>query len=288
MHLLGTEDGLRQQRRMRLMKMRGTDFFGGEHVFDITQEGLVLYPRMRPEVLGDYRPPKKRIGSAIGGLDSMLGGGIFDSSSMLIYGSAGSGKTLTALSFLVEAQRNGGPALLVSLEEGAHQIARNADAFGWQIESLMEQGLIDIMHISPSELNIDRHAALIQDRAAALKAEIVALDSIGAMEASVPSAEEYSAYLWAITDHFKRNGVAIIMTCEVGLGGAAPSETSRRISLFADTLIFLRSADPTGRMPRTLHVIKVRGSSHETTARELVIASGEIRVGEPILANIDS
>ena len=106
-YLHGTEEGLRQERRLRLMKMRGTELFGGDHVFEITSNGIVLYPRMRPTVVGEYRRPSRRIVSAVEGLDEMLGGGVFDSTSVLIYGSAGSGKTLTALSFLVGEARQG-------------------------------------------------------------------------------------------------------------------------------------------------------------------------------------
>jgi circadian clock protein KaiC len=287
-HLLGTEDGLRQQRRLRLMKMRGADFFGGDHLFDITADGILLYPRMRPDVVGEYRSPTRRLGSAVTDLDAMLGGGIFDSTSTLIYGSAGSGKTLTALSFLVEAARGGTTGLLVSLEEGSDQIARNAREFGWQVEDLVADGVLDVVHISPSELNIDRHASMIKDWAHQKKAGIVAIDSISAMEASVASVEKYSAYLWAITDHFKRSGVTVVMTCEVGLDGGAFSEPPRRVSLFADTLIRLRSADPSGISPRTLSVVKVRGSTHETTARELVIDPPEIRIGEPVSAHVQA
>jgi circadian clock protein KaiC len=280
-HLLGTEDGMRQQRRLRLMKMRGADFFGGEHLFDITADGVVMYPRMRPDVVGEYRQPTRRLGSAIKGLDEMLGGGIFDSTSMLVYGAAGSGKTLLALSFLIRNAREGTPGLFVSFEEGAEQVSRNAETFGWRVNELVESGMLGIVHISPSELNIDRHAAVIKEMASEMKAGLVAIDSISAMEASVPTAEKFAAYLWAINDHFKRTGVAIIMTCELGLMDGAPTEPSRRISLFSDTLVVLRSADAMGPTPRTLRIVKVRGSSHETAAREIVIDPPEIAIGEP-------
>ena len=45
----------------------------------------------------------------------------------------------------------------------------------------MASGLIDILHLSPSELNLDRHAAVIRDRVADKKASIVVIDSISAL-----------------------------------------------------------------------------------------------------------
>ena len=236
---------------------------------------------MRPTVVGEYRPPTRRLASAIEGLDEMLGGGVFDSTSVLIYGSAGSGKTLTALSFLVGGARQGTRGLLVTLEEGGEQILRNAQAFDWKIEDHMASGLIDILHLSPSELNLDRHAAVIRDRVADKKASIVVIDSISALEASVLSAEKYYAYLWAINDHFKRSGVTVIATSELAAFTLAQTEQARRVSLFADTLMVVRTADTNGN-PRSIGVIKMRGSGHEAAPRELLIEPPAIRVGNPI------
>ena len=281
-YLHGTEEGLRQERRLRLMKMRGTDLFGGDHVFEINPAGIILYPRMRPDVVGEYRAPNRRILSAIEGLDDMLGGGIFDSTSLLIYGSAGSGKTLTALSFLVGAAREGTAGLLVTLEESGQQVLRNSKAFDWDIEEHAANGRLDILHVSPSELNLDRHAAIIKDSVRDKKASLVVIDSISALEASVISVEKYYAYLWAINDHFKRSGVTVVATCELAAFTLAQTEQARRVSLFADTTIVVRTADAGGQSPRTISIVKMRGSSHDTTARELVIEPPNIRVGEMI------
>jgi circadian clock protein KaiC len=278
-YLHGTEEGLRQERHLRLMKMRGTDLFGGDHVFDITSSGIVVYPRMRPEVVGEYRAPSRRITSAIEGLDEMLGGGVFDSTSVLIYGSAGSGKTLTALSFLVGGARGNSPGVLVTLEESAQQILRNAEAFQWDLGELMTTGLLDILHLSPSELNIDRHASVIRDRVLKMKASLVVIDSISALEASVISVEKYYAYLWAINDHFKRSGVTVVATCELAAFTLSQTEQARRVSLFADTLLVVRTAEVDA--PRSLGVVKMRGSAHDVGARELVIEPPIIRIGAP-------
>jgi circadian clock protein KaiC len=279
--LHGTEEGLRQERRLRLMKMRGTDLFGGDHLFEITPEGIVLYPRMRPDIVGEYTEPSRRLPSAIEGLDEMLGGGVFDSTSTLIYGSAGSGKTLAALSFLIGGARQGLPGLLVTLEEGGEQIRRNSRAFDWDLEGHVASGIISILHVSPSELNIDRHATVITKVATEKKASLVAIDSLSAFEATGISDVAYYSYLWAINDYFKRSGVTVIATSELAPFSLSSTEPARRLSLFADTLILLRSLNGL----RSVSVVKMRGSSHEQVAHELVIRPPAIRVGGAIVSD---
>ena len=123
---------------------------------------------MRPDVIGDYETPHEvRAGSVVEGLNALLGGGLPTSTVTLISGATGAGKSLLALNFLVAAARRGEHGLLVSLEESPQQLVRNAQAFGWDVQDLMDRGLLDILHVSPSELVLDRHAHEIKERVAA-------------------------------------------------------------------------------------------------------------------------
>ena len=279
-YLYGTEDGLRQNRLMRLMKMRGTSFFGGDHSFEIAGHGITLYPRLNPTVVGEYSVPTRRMGSAVTALTEMMSGGISEGTSCLITGITGTGKTLLALSFAVAEARAGGRVLYISLEESPFQLVRDSEAFEWDLTALIESRALDIMHISPSELNIDRHATVIRECALSLGATLVVIDSISSFEAAVPDVARYQSYLWAITDHFKREGISIIMTSESVLGDTA--QTARHISLFADSIISLDDIHDGNRRKRTIRVVKMRGSSHDDNRRDLTFDAPEIRIGPPL------
>lgn len=281
-YLYGTEEAERQKRFLRVMKMRGTPFFAGEHFFDIEPAGITIYPRMTPRVGGEYVLSDVRTGTVVEGLNAMLGSGIFTSTVSLIAGASGTGKSLVALSFLVEAARRGVPGLLVSFEESRHQIARNAHAFGWDLEDLIARKLLDIFHVSPSELNIDRHAFDIKDRAEQIGARLVVIDSITAFEAAVPNLSKYQNYLWAISDHFKRNGITLLLTTELADSPNPLLVSSRRISFVSDSIILLRYVETMGGIKRTIAVLKMRGSSHDKTVRELRIDPPQIAVGLPM------
>ena len=278
-YLYGTEEAERQKRFLRVMKMRGTHFFAGEHFFDIGPGGITLYPRLVPEVAGEYQFPGGRAGSAVEGMDEMLGGGLFESTSTLISGATGSGKTLLAQSFLVEGARRGEPGLLVSFEESARQIARNSEALGWDLEDLIRRGLLDVFHVSPAELNIDRHAFMIKERLERLGARRLVIDSMSAFEAAVPNLARYQSYVWGITDYCKRSGITLIMTSEVKNPFEPLEISGTGISFVSDNIIVLRYVELYGEIKRAVGVLKMRGSAHERYLRELVIDPPRIMVG---------
>jgi circadian clock protein KaiC len=281
-YLYGTEEAEKQKRFVRIIKMRGTSFFAGEHLFDITSRGIVVYPRMAP-VVGPEPPVQQgRIGSAIEGLSGMLDGGIRVATTTLISGATGTGKSLVALGFLIAAAHDGLPGLVVSFEEGSQQISRNARAFGWDVESLLRRRLLDIYHVSPSELDVDRHAFVVKDRADHLRAKLVLIDSISAFEAAVPSLAKYQSYLWAINDYFKGRGVTVIMTAEVRSIVGIAEVSARAISYIADNIIILRYVQVGSKITRVLGVLKTRGSRHDSTLRELIIDAPRIAIGSAL------
>ncbi len=283
-YLYGTEEAAKQKRFLRVMKMRGSSFFAGEHYFDITSDGITVYPRMVPQVVGEYEFPGSRTGSTIDGLDEMMGGGIYEGTATFISGGTGSGKTTLALSFLVDAARRGMPGLYASFEEGPKQIMRNTAAYNWDLPGLVDRRLLDIYHVSPSELNVDRHAYEIKERADRLGARLLVIDSVTAFEAALPDLAKYQSYLWAINDYFKRQGVTIIMISEV-VNAFAPLQISAAgVSFLADNIIFLRYVEMAGEIKRAIGILKMRGSRHDMHLRELILDPPHLRVGGPLIA----
>jgi circadian clock protein KaiC len=280
LYLYGTEEVTRQKRFLRVMKMRGTDFFAGQHLFEIDADGIHLYPRMDPRVLEGYTTPEGRLTSAIAGLTEMMGGGIECSTSAVIVGSSGAGKSITALSFLIAGAAAGKPGLFVSFEERPDQLVRNAEQLGWDLTDLLDRNLVDILYVSPSELDIDKHGAVIKQHAEAISAETVVIDTISAIEASLKGELKAHDYLWAITDYFKRSGVTVVMTYEAqnhsdwGLLGTS------QLSFIADSIVNLGLLQADGYLHRTISVPKMRGTKHDKAIREWFIETSDIHVGD--------
>jgi circadian clock protein KaiC len=278
--LYGNEEPSKQKRFLRVMKMRGTAYFAGQHFFEITADGIEVFPRMDPQVVGEYHAPTGRIPSKVDGFNEMLKGGLPDSTATLIIGGSGTGKTLIAMSFAAASAEQGRAALYVSFEEAADQIIRNVGDFGWDLKRFSDQGLLDIYHVSPSELDIDRHAILFKQRADRIKAACVVIDTATALEASLLDRERYQNYLWAIIDYFKRNGVTVIMTYESSAHTEFVPVGTDNISFLADVIINVKLIVVDGTFKRALNVLKMRGNAHDQSIREFIIERPQIRIGD--------
>ena len=283
-YLSGREEAEKQKRFLRVLKMRGTAFLDGEHFFEIGAAGITLYPRLVPALVGEYALPAGRAGSTIAGLREMLGGGLVTSTATLISGALGAGKSLVALSFLVDGARRGEPGLLVSLEESPSQLTRNAQAFGWNLEHLRHDKLLDIVHVSPAALHIERHAVELIERAQEAGARRFVIDSITTIAAAVPEVAKYRYYLWAITDYCKRWGITVIMTAEAAGPVQVPKNRSQGMSFVADNIIVLRYVEVEGDIKRAVGVLKMRGSGHDTSLHELLIDPPRLAVGPRLAA----
>lgn len=126
-YLYGQEEKRFQKRYLRILKMRGTSFAQGEHLFEITPAGIEIYPRMKPDTETlKYETTSERRSFGVKGLDEMLGGGLQEGTVTLISGGTGTGKTTFALKFLLEGAGKGEKGLYLSFEEPLEQLRRNA------------------------------------------------------------------------------------------------------------------------------------------------------------------
>jgi len=212
-HLYGQEEKRFQKRYLRILKMRGTDFEQGEHLFRISRRGIEVYPRMRPEgeeLQYEVGPGKKGFG--ITGLDEMLCGGLTEGTITLISGGTGTGKTAFALKFLLDGAEKGENGLFLSFEEPAAQLQDTARHLGWEIDRYLAEGRLDIKFISPIELDVDKHAFEILDMLEEKKVDRFVIDSISSFESRVSDIQKYKDYLWAIGQQLKRRHITTIFT----------------------------------------------------------------------------
>ncbi|MCI4319206.1 MAG: hypothetical protein L3K23_03615 [Thermoplasmata archaeon] len=81
-----------------------------------------------------YNPDRVSIG--VPGLDRMLGGGLIPGRPYLVTGGSGSGKTLLALSFLLEGLRRDEDVLLVAVDEPPAEIVENVRRLAWDLSRI--------------------------------------------------------------------------------------------------------------------------------------------------------
>lgn len=278
-HLYGQEEKRFQKRYIRILKMRGTSFEQGEHLFQISPVGIKVYPRMRPDGIElQYEVEPGRKGFGIPGLDEMLSGGLSKGSVTLISGGTGVGKTILALKFLLEGAQKGEKGLFLSFEEPVAQLRNTARHLGWEIDKYLAQGQLGIKFISPVELDIDKHAFEILDMIRENKVERFVIDSISSFENSVSDIQKYKDYLWAIGQQLKRRHISAVFTA-VNDDPFSPLIVSRaQISLIADNIIILRYVEDGSSIKKVLGILKTRGSDHDKVLREYEITPSGINI----------
>ena len=267
--------GMETYRYLEVLKMRGDAYFSGRHPFTISADGITVYPRLKtPAVMEPYPVGEARVLLGAPGLDEMAQGGVLSATSTLVAGSAGTGKTLLCLHFLLEGIRKQEPGLLITFQETPSMLRAFARGFGWDLEQLEAEGLLYLLYSSPVEMGVDEHAHVIRRAIAETGARRVAMDSLKDIELATPDKVRYKDYIYSLVNDFRRQGITSLLTSEIPemFGTFVVSEYG--ISFVADNVILLRYVEMAGRIARAISVLKMRGSDHDKSVREFRITAG--------------
>lgn len=267
-----------------VLKLRGADCVMGRHFFEIGPAGLTFFPRVRSSDPGDEAAVTsfaERASTGVAGLDAMLGGGLPRSSSTVLQGATGTGKTLLALHFLLEGVRRGEPGVHFTLEETADQLRGVAQGFGWDLLELERSGLLTLSYASPVELSTDAFLNRARGLVERVKARRAVLDSLTSMELGVSSPRRFKELVYAMTKHFRALGVTFTMNMEVAELLGSAQLTGHGVSFAADNLLQLKYVEQDGRLDRGISVLKARGTRHATEVRRMTIEGRGVEVGEP-------
>jgi circadian clock protein KaiC len=266
--------GTRDERFLRVLKLRGSKYLEGLHAFRIGSDGLEVFPRLvSPDRAPSYDILKQRVPTGIEGLDKMLGGGVFRGRSTFILGPTGSGKTTLALQFVMEGVRRGEQALYVSFEENPTQLDSQIRALGFEPEDARGQGL-RFLYVSPVELQIDSIVATIFRAIRDGDIQRVAVDAVGDLIAATTDVHRLHSYLYALSQHFAVNGVTSMFPYEL----AADRERELRLSALGDNIIALGVEIEGGKGRRTMRIVKARGIDHDLDERQLRISGRGVEV----------
>jgi circadian clock protein KaiC len=263
------KQGTRDERYLRVLKLRGSHYQEGLHAFRINARGLEVYPRLTsPEVPTDYSNDRRRVSTGVTGLDQMLRGGFWVGSSTLIQGSTGSGKTTLALQFVLDGLTRGEPGLYLNFQENPTQLARSIEGLGMNVDEAKARGL-HLMYASPVELQIDsilvKLFGIIKERGI----KRVAVDAVGDLVHASSDLPRVLGYLYALSQHFSARKIASVMTLETSDVGLGP--IAGHVSAMSDAILRVAVERVHDRSRRVLQVIKARGTEHDLDVREFVI-----------------
>ncbi len=255
-------------RRLRIVKYRGSTHGTNEYPFLIDQDGISVLPVTSIEL--KYAVSDERISTGIPALDQMLGGkGYFRGSSILVSGTAGTGKTSVSAHFADAACARGERCIIFSFEESADQVIRNMRSIGINLGRWINKGLLQFYAARPTTFGLEMHLVKMHKMISSFNPSIVVVDPVTGLIDSGTQTETRSMLLRLI-DFLKQKQITALMTTLTG-GADAQEQTEVNISSLVDTWLLLRDIESGGERNRGLYILKSRGAAHSNQIREFLL-----------------
>jgi circadian clock protein KaiC len=272
--------GTRDERSLRVFKLRGSSYREGSHTFDITPAGLQVYPRLvSPVEAAFYQRDTTRALTGVPGLDPMLAGGLWTGSATLLAGPTGSGKTTASIQFILEGLRLGERCLLVNFQENPTQLAHQMEEIGGKLDA-DARGRLGLLYYSAVELPIDRIVVSIFQALRAAPIRRIVIDAIGDLALAAGDPTRMHDYLYALVQHFAVMGVTSMFTMETDPPIMSSDEHHGRLSHMTDNIIFLDIRAKNGIVGRMIRIAKARGIAHDLQSHDVQIDAAGMRIVE--------
>ena len=257
-------------RRLRIVKYRGTTHGTNEYPFLIDEDGISVLPVTS---LGlQHEVSAERVSSGVPRLDTMLGGeGYFRGSTVLVSGTAGSGKTSLAAHFAAAACQRGERCLHLAFEESPGQLLRNMRSIGNDLEPWVKMGLLQLHATRASIHGLELHLASIHKLVREFQPRVVIMDPVGSMVAA-GTRRDATVMLTRLIDFLKIQEITALLT-DLTSGDQALEKTDVDISSLVDTWLLLRDLELGGERNRVMYVLKSRGMAHSNQMREFLLTN---------------
>ncbi|MDX2079025.1 MAG: circadian clock protein KaiC [bacterium] len=267
-------------RRLRIIKYRGTVHGTDEYPFLIDENGFSVLPITSVGL--DYEVSNERISSGIPRLDMMLDGqGFFRASTVLISGTAGTGKTTFVAQFVDAACQRGERCLFFSFEESAGQIIRNMYSVGINLQKWVDADLLRFKTARPTMYSLEMHLVTLHKHILAFNPHVVVMDPITNFDV-IGDREDSRALLTRIIDFLKMRKITALMT-SLTSAGEAIEQSKAHISSIVDTWLLVRNVESNGERNRLLNILKARGMAHSNQVSEFEITTGGIHLMDAYL-----
>ena len=275
--------GVRAVRELIVRKFRGSAHLRGRHVFQISQQGITVYPRSEAMLADPIAVPGEytaRLPVGVPVLDEMLRGGLQRGSATLVMGPSGSGKTLLGLQFLAEGAKRGEPCLYFGFYESPPRLVGKGQSIGLDLVGAAKAGLLEMIWQPPVELVLDALAVKILAAIKRRGVQRLLIDWLVGFKESTVHTERINRFFAAFTNELRALEVTTVFTEETRVLFGPEVETPvKGLSALVENHLFLRQLEWKGELRRVLAILKTRESGHDPSLRQVVIDDQGIHIG---------
>jgi circadian clock protein KaiC len=262
-------------RMLRVIKYRGSVHGTNEYPFLIDEDGISVLPITSLLLRSDASTQK--VSSGIADLDTMLGGkGFYRGSSVLVSGTAGTGKTSIAAAFAHATCQRGERSIYFAFEESPQQIVRNMRSIGIDLQADIDKGLLQMYASRPTLHGLEMHLVDIHKKINEFKPTTVVIDPITNL-ITVGSVSEVKSMLIRLIDFLQSRKITVLFTA-LSLNTVINEQTDEGVSSLVDAWLMVRDIESNGERNRGLYVMKSRGMNHSNQVREFVISSNGLNL----------
>jgi circadian clock protein KaiC len=264
-------------RRLRVVKYRGSAHGTNEYPFLIDEHGMSILPITS---LGlTHEASTERVPTGIARLDKMFdGGGYYRGSSVLVSGTAGTGKTSLAAFFADAACRSGKRCLYFAFEESESQLTRNMRSIGLDLAKWTKKGLLKVHSSRPEVQGLERHLVEMHKLIEQFKPEAVVVDPMTNL-VKIGGRLEVTSMLTRLIDYLKSEKITSLSTSLV----TNETEAAAGVSSLMDTWINLQDIERNGERNRGIMIMKSRGMGHSNQVREFNLTDRGLVIADPYL-----
>jgi len=264
--------GSRAVRHIQLRKTRGSGALSGRHECLIDEAGMHVYPRLEALYSHPSQPgcaSWNRVTTGIDTLDEMLGGGLARSSTSLLMGPSGVGKTSLGLAFL-SASSAEAPGLHFGFYETPDRLRLKATSLGYDFADLERQGALQLCWQPTTEGLLDQVGARLLEQVDRLGSKRVFIDSLGAYSRLAADPARLNAFFRALTGELRARDVSVMLTWEMrDIFGSEITAPAPDLSSIVDNLMLMRFVELDSQLQRMLSILKVRDSHHDPALHAL-------------------
>lgn len=278
-------DGVRNERRAVVHKLRGSVFLEGEHPYRITRDGISVFPRLEALLAIPTRrdsPPRTRVSSGVASLDALiLAGGLPAGSMTAVVGPTGSGKTTFALQFLARSSA-AEPGLWFGCFEPPEHLRVKAATMGLDLAGAEGRGEVEMLWHPVGEHILDELAHRLLDAVRRRGVKRLVIDGLASFEHATFEPERIVRFWSALANELRALGVTTLHTLELTeLIGPGIHVPAGGLSALSEVMVLLRCVELHSRLFRLISLFKMREGEFDPTIREFAITDAGIVVGKP-------
>lgn len=255
-------------RRLHIVKYRGARHGTNEYPFLVTGNGISVLPITSLAL--DHEALSDRMSTGNDSLDAMFDGkGYYKGSSILVSGTAGTGKSSFAALFAKSVCESGNRCIYFSFEESPSQIVRNMRSIGVDLTPFQDKESLRFHSLRPTIFGLEMHLLDLHRTIEAFGPDAVILDPISNLTA-IGTPSDIKLMLVRILDHLKKRHITAFCT-NLSVGGTGPEATDIGVSSIMDTWILLESVRAKNRRERQMSIVKSRGMAHSDQVHRFTI-----------------